>query len=148
METQQLLEKSIYYWLVELVPSSVNAVIGYPGDTDLVLPTAAVKMLELTGHPFELGGKELDDHLWKIDVFANNSMQRDDLAYQIYNALENNIAVYNYNEGFPPSVSPTRTGTLVVSRRVVRPIHVFEDLVKKLYWRSSVTFYSHYELIT
>jgi len=147
MELQRKFDLSWYYWLVSTVPAIVNVSDGFPPD-ELELPTVSITSLDITGTPFELGGYELDKQFWRVDVFAKNIAQRDELAYIIYKAMECGIPVYNYDEGFPPSVSPTRIGTLIVSKRVLKPIHVFQDLVKKLYWRSAITLFTYYETIS
>lgn len=138
------LDLSIYYWLVDKVPSIVNVVDGFP-NTELNLPTVSIVNLDVEGVPFEFGAVDLNNHFWRIDVFAENKAQRDELAALLFDELELHIPVYDYDEGFPPSVSPSQLGILVVSKRNTKPIHVFKDLVEKFYWRSSVTFFSYYE---
>jgi len=144
MQLQRKLDLSIYYWLQDTVPSMVNVEDGFPSG-ELDLPTVSITFLDVKGTPLELGACDQNNHFWRIDVFALNKAQRDELAYMIYTALESNIPAYNYDEGFPPVISPSRIGTLVVSKRDLRPIHVFEQLVEKLYWRSGITFYTYYE---
>jgi len=146
MELHRKFDLSIYYWLSGLVPSSVTVVDGFP-NTDLVLPTVSVTQLDIEGLPFELGGSERDLLFWRIDSFGETKTQRDNLASIIYSGLECGVDVYNYDEGFPPTVSPTKIGTLIVSKRKLRPIHTFEQLVDKLYWRSAVTFFTKYQPI-
>lgn len=143
MDLHRKLDLSIYYWLVDQVPSAITVVDGFP-KAELVLPTVSITSLDLTAMPFELGGNDLNHDMWRIDVFAKNVAQRDELAYLLFEALQCNIPVYDYAVGFPPTTIP-RIGLLVVERRTLRPIYVFEDLVDKLYWRTSITFFSHYE---
>lgn len=147
MRLNRKIDRSIYYWLDDLVHDSVNVEDGFPSG-ELVLPTVSITNLDIEGMPFELGGDEQNWYFWRIDVFAKNKEQRDELAYQIFDCLEDNITVQDYDEGFPPSVTPSRIGTLVVSKRKLRPIHVFKDLVEKIYWRSSITFFTYYETVT
>jgi len=132
---------SIYYWLVSKVPSGINVEDGFPPGK-LELPTVSITSLDTTGTPFELGGRDKDNMFWRVDVFAVNKAQRDELAYIIYKELEDGIPVYDYDLGF---VAPPQIGTLVVSKRNLKVIHVFEDLVEKLYYRSGITFFSYYE---
>jgi len=146
MQFNRLCDLSIFYWLRGIVPAIVNVEDGFPVG-ELTLPTVSITSLDIEGNPFELGGCELDNLFWRIDVFAKNKAQRDELAYLIYKELESNIAVHDYDVGFPPVVTPAQLGTLIVSRRKIRPVHVFEDLVEKLYWRMTITFVSYYEAI-
>ena len=146
MELNRKQDLSIYYWLKEVLPTFVTVVDGFPED-DLVLPTASVETLPIEGVPFELGGRDKDIRFWRIDIFADNKSQRDDMAYVVYKELEDNISVYNYDEGFPPDISPSKIGCMKCYDRRVAPIKVFEELVRKLYWRSAITFWTEYETI-
>lgn len=144
MQLQRKLDQSIYYWLLDKVPSSsITVTDGFPLE-ELELPTVSITALDISGVPFELGGCDQNNQFWRIDVFGQNKVQRDELAYILFTELEQNIPVYNYDAGFPPPMPP-RIGTLIVSHRKIQPIHVFEDLVEKLYWRSGITFFTYYE---
>lgn len=138
-------EISLYFWLEDQVDDSVNVEDGFPGSTELTLPTVSITDLDISGEPLELGGCEQDIRWWRIDVFASNKAQRNSLRYSLYEELENHIKVYDYDEGFPPSVSPSQLGTLLVSDRTSKAVHVFEDLVDKLYWRASIVFSTKYQ---
>ena len=141
MQLNRKLDLSIYYWLISVVPAGIEVVDGFPTGK-LELPTVSIVTLDMRGKPFELGGCDLDDSFWRIDCFAVNKAQRDELAYIIYKELEQGIPVYDYDLGF---VAPPQIGTLVVSKRNLKVIHVFEDLVEKLYFRSGITFFTYYE---
>ena len=109
--------------------------------TSLVIPTVSLVGDTLERLPFELGnrtGKE--PRVWYIDVFGKNKAQRDDYGYRILNNIEDGIPVYNYDEGFPPDVSPTQLGILVPQSIRMKIIRVIPELVEKLYWRSTISF--------
>lgn len=146
MELVRIQDLSIYYWLKGILPNFVTVVDGFP-EGDLILPTVSVEAQPMEGIPFELGGCDKDIRFWRIDVFAKDKSQRDDMAYVIFKELEKNISVYNYNEGFPPDVSPSQLGYMRCYNRQVAPIRVFEELVRKLYWRSAINFWTEYETI-
>jgi hypothetical protein len=147
---ERLQDQSIYYWLKSIVPSGVNITDAFPtsvnsADPDLVLPTVSIDAARTQKGPLELGNYvQKQDRFWSIDVFAKNKTQRDDLAYLISNELEKNIPVFDYNEGFPPTFSPTQLGGLDVTNINLQPIYVFRDLVKTLYWRTKITFVTLY----
>lgn len=143
MQLNRLTDLSIYYWLVDTVPTGINVEDGFPVGK-LELPTVSITSLDIRAKPFELGGCDLDDMFWRVDCFAVNKAQRDELAYLIYKELEQGIPVYDYDLGF---AAPPQIGTLVVDKRVLKPIHVFEDLVEKLYWRTGITFFTYYEAL-
>jgi hypothetical protein len=69
------------------------------------------------------------------------------MAYRVYNELDYGIPVYDYNEGFPPAVSPTRLGCLRVKddEKRLETIRVLPQLVDKLYYRASISFVMVYD---
>jgi hypothetical protein len=138
---------SIYYWLGEVFTGHnfVDIKDGYPAN-DLTNPTVAIEAMDFDVIPWELGNR-VGERLrgWVIDIFANNKAQRDEFTYLIVDALENNICVYDYDVGFPPSVTPPQIGTLDISDIQVRVVRIFpsgEDI--KLRWRSKVVFVTLY----
>ncbi len=147
---ERLQDQSCFYWLKSIVPNGVVVVDAFPTnvnstDTPLTLNTVSIEASKLIGVPFELGNyNPLQERLWTIDIFTQNKTQRDDLAYLIFNELVKNIPVFDYNEGFPPSATPTQLGALDVSDIQVEPIYVFKDLVKDLYWRTQIRFWTTY----
>lgn len=149
ISNERLQDQSVFYWLKSFLPLSVNVVDGFPTnnnaiDPALILPTVSVESQSIKSFPFELGDNQSrHSRMWAIEVFAKTKTQRDELAYSIMNKLDSNIPVYDYNLGFPPIDVPL-IGALVTEEIVVKPIHVFRDLVKDMYWRSSVTFFTEY----
>jgi hypothetical protein len=147
MQIQQKINLSIYYYLKGLLPPVVNLTdnypVGYDGTPrgDLVLPTVAVVRQPITVLPFELGGKGLDHYLFVADIYAKTKAQRDDLAYLIQNDMNSNdILVYDYDLGFPPTVVP-QLGVFAIEGNIDnRVVYVFPELVEILYWRAVVSF--------
>jgi hypothetical protein len=133
---------SIVYWLKDKFSSVdfVNIQDGFP-NSELVLPTISSEQKTLTAVDIELGNKKgARDRLYNIDVFAINKAQRDEFAYKIYNELAEGIPVYDYDEGFPPDVVPTKIGCLIPKERRIDFIKVIPELVDKLYYRASIVF--------
>jgi hypothetical protein len=127
----------------------VTVVDSFPTG-ELELPTISVEDLPLTSKPNELGNRVGKvDRMWAIDIFAKNKAQRDEFAYLIKDALEMGIPVYNYDEGFPPSESPTQIGALSTLGAIrVSNVYVFPELQEKLYWRKSIVFSTEYAQAT
>ncbi len=149
MEIERLQDLSIYYWIKGLLPDFVQIVDAFPAqinqdDTPLTLPVVSVDHIQIQAVALELGGLEINDRMWAIDVFAKNKSQRDDFTYRLLNQLKLNIPVYDYNQGFPPAVVDC-IGGLVIENIQARPVYVFRELVKDLYWRSTITFTSRYQ---
>ena len=145
IELERLQDLSIYYWLTDLLASvSVSVFDGYQ-DQELVIPSVSVVNEDIVLIPHELGtSTNLRSRIFDLDVIGNTKTQRDALASMIIVGLEGGIPVYDYNEGFPPSVSPTQISTLSPLRIQARMIRIFPELVEKLYWRSSIRFIVEY----
>jgi len=132
---------SVYYFLKTYFPESfINVVDGFP-EGDLVLPTVAVEAGKIDVVEFELGNRDgLRVRKWYIDIYAKNKSQRDEFGYRLLDVLKDGIPVYNYDEGFPPSVSPTRAGTLQVLSKSYNPVRISADVVENLYYRATISF--------
>jgi hypothetical protein len=146
MELERKQDLSIYYWLDGLMQPypMVNVNDGFP-EGDLELPSVTIESDAITPHLKEMGSRvSWRRRFWIIDVIALNKAQRDELTSIILNDIENGISVYNYDEGFPPGVSPTEVGLLSITDWDVRTIRVFPTLVEKMYWRNTIRFFTEY----
>lgn len=141
---------SIYYWLKDSIfvdAPFINIADGFPTQ-GLELPMVAVEGSDINIGPFELGNPYgIKYRIWDIDVFGENKSQRDEYGYRILNEVENKIPVYDYDEGFPPDVTPTQIGILIPERIKMEIIRVDPNLVSDLYWRATVSFVAIYEQI-
>ncbi len=139
-------DRSVYYWLVDMFSTypAINIVDGFPVE-NLVIPTVSIESKTLTPVPWEIGNRERSViRVWFIDVFAANKNQRDELGYRIIDGLENSIPVYDYDEGFPPTVSPTRIGALITKEIRMDIIKIMPQLVEKMYYRCTISFVTEY----
>lgn len=139
-------DMSIYYWLVDLFADTpFISVFDEYNEGELVLPTVAVKTGVLNAVPFELGNRtQKNFRVWSIDIYTKNKAQRNDYAYRVLEAVDNGIPVYNYDEGFPPAVTPTQLGAIVILEKKHTPIDVIPELPEKMYWRGQVTILTEY----
>jgi len=106
---EKLQDHSIFYWLGNIFTATPFVTVrhGFPAN-DLVAPTVAITKDTIEVFQLELGNRtKTQVRTWIIDVFGVNEGQRDDYAYLVFNTLDNPITVYNYDEGFPPAVSPS-----------------------------------------
>jgi hypothetical protein len=128
------------------VSATIKVVDGCP-EEDLTLPTVSIEGENIRIVPHELGNRRgRRERIWTIDVFAKNKAQRDELTSIIMDDLESGVPVYDYDEGFPPGVSPTQLGSLNPFDIDVLTVHNFGEL-EKLYWRCSIRFLSEYSQI-
>lgn len=140
---------SIYYWLEDIFQAYPTVQIndGFP-EEGLERPSVTIESEDIKPLREEMGVRTtLRQRMWVIDVIATNKAQRDELTSIILNQLEYGMPVYDYDEGFPPAVSPTQLGLLRPIDWEVRTIRVFPDLTEKLYWRNSLRFYTEYNAI-
>ncbi len=146
MEVGRLQDLSMIYWLKDLVASTfIQVVDGFPS-TKLIIPSISIEWNELDAIDYELGNREgLMEREYYIDVYAQSKSQRDELIYMIHSALKNPILIYDYNEGFPPSVTPSQIGCLLPIRRTARNIPVLAELVPEMYYRATVNYMAAYQ---
>ena len=150
MVIERLQDLSVYYKFKEILTPYpfVSVVDEFPtgefvkGD----LPRVSVEGLSFTSRSFELGNPLLQNHrMWKINVFAGNSTQRSDLLYFLNASIQVAIPVYDYNEGFPPTVTnQTQVGALGVPSTSTEIIRVHSQLVTTLYWRGELKIVTEY----
>jgi|SRR3990167_1841889 len=143
MDIERKKDISLYYWLKDIVfPDATYITIqdGFPIAT-LTVPTISIEGSIINLDPHEMGNKNrVYRRMWRIDVFADNKSQRDDYSYRILDNLQDDVPVYDYDEGFPPTVTPTQLGCLNIFNINMTPIRIFPELTKKLYFRASITF--------
>lgn len=149
MFLERIQDLSIYYWLEELMQPypTVNVNDGYP-EGELQLPSVAIESQNIRPGKREMGNRaSWRKRFWVIEVMAVNKAQRDELTSIIINDIEQGIPIYDYNEGFPPDVSPTQLGLLMPLDYEVTTIRIFPELMEKMYWRNSVRFFTEYNAI-
>jgi hypothetical protein len=156
MQLNRKVDLSVYYYVKDYLETLTNLItvtdsypVGWDGqpDGELSLPTVAVERRPINVPAYQLGGASPTAYYaYTLDVFAETKAQRDDIAYLLQTYLDStNIAVNNYDEGFPPAVTPTRIGTLVIMGDVEnRVVYVFPDITPLVYWRAVVDFEGYY----
>jgi hypothetical protein len=141
MSIYRLEDLSVNYWVRGVFTSfpQITIVNEFP-KAILGVPTISVVNGKLVEEFFELGNREtgVRTRRWFIDIFAGNISQRDDFAYRILTETSDGINVYDYNEGFPPSASPSLINHLSVVSKSYNPIPVVESLNEKLYYRGQL----------
>lgn len=149
MDLERKKDLSVFYFMKDLFKATtyLNVVDGFPAE-DLVIPTVSVDSNTIDTKPGELGNRRrILIRSWFIDVFAINKSQRDEIGYIILRALEEPIPVYDYDEGFPPDVTPTRLGAMESDSIQMRIIKIMPQLVDKMYYRCTVSFTAEYNLL-
>lgn len=141
MHQYRLEDLSLVYFLRDLFDPYPDVTIedGFP-EGELTLPTIAVEADPMDLRNFELGNRvKLPNRSWSIDVFGTNKAMRDEFSYFIADSMNNNVPVYDYNEGFPPP-TPSQIGALEVGNITLQPVRIFPRIQEKLYWRMSIRF--------
>jgi hypothetical protein len=132
---------SLYYFLKELFNDKpfITVLDAFP-DSEFTFPSVSVEAVKATAVNFELGSKVKQHYrTYQIDIFALTKTQRDEIGYLIYNALDNIIPVYNYDEGFPPSVTPTLVSALDVTDKELGNIRINPELTEQMYYRAVIS---------
>jgi hypothetical protein len=142
VELESKKDYSVYYFIKDLFASypRVTVVDSFPAG-NLVIPSISVDAVAIDVKPMELGNRlGINNRLWSIDVFAETKAQRDEMGYKILTAVQDNIPVYDFDEGFPPSVTPTIIDYLEPRNLRMTVINVNPNLVSLLYFRANIRF--------
>jgi len=140
---------SVYYFIKTLFADApfINVTNAFEPE-NLTIPTVAVENDEINTYNQELGNRSFGKiRTWYIDVFAANRSQRDEYAYRILHAVEEKIPVYDYDQGFPPDVTPTKLGVIDPESVQLTIVKVLPELTELMYYRSVVTFTAVYNEI-
>ncbi len=117
MNKYRLMDLSFYYTLKQKA-DELNIVNFREGFLEVDFEKAEIPLVVFDNttiflSPKEVGNREqLIRRGYNVIVYAQNKKQRDDLIYEFISVLEGPIIVYNYNEGFPPDVTPSKIGCL------------------------------------
>ena len=145
MDIERKKDLSYYYWLKDLFSTLPITVVDEFPEDNLKVPSVCIENGDVIIIPKEMGnrhGTRLRG--WYIDVYAKNKVQRNEIAFKIIDALEESIPVYDYDEGFPPDVSPTKIGCMNNDNIQMNTIRVLPELVEVLYWRVQISFEGTY----
>jgi hypothetical protein len=136
---------SLYYWLVDSFENYpfIKISDSFPNEDLKVsdLPLISIDVGDIDSIPFEFGNPVRKKfRTYYVDIFAKNLTQRDEFGYKIYNELDYGIPIYDYDEGFPPDVSPTQLNKFDVEEKKLVPIKIMAELTDQMYYRSSIRF--------
>lgn len=139
-------ELSVYYYLTDLFDGYGVDVVDSYYDGKLEIPRIAIVGGDIDSSLLELGGQELYERIWDIEIYANTKQQRDEIGYRIFSKLreDGHIPVYDYDEGFPPDTSPSSLGYMNVLRHQYLPRNFDSELQDGLDWRSTVAIHVEY----
>lgn len=120
---------NLYYYIQEImqtngfITSEYTITIGYPNEDELTKintwPTIVVEAETMFGIDFELGSRQSKVIHFFIDVLAKSNGQKEDIAYFLWNSLnETYIPYYDFNTGYPTAVGDysgiTRSGSMYI----------------------------------
>lgn len=92
---------------------------------ELVLPIVTLEYTLQTPIPFQLGSGPATAREYLVTVYGNDDREVDEIGQQVYEWLrDNDIPLNNYNDGFPPDVTPTQVGIIELDDPLVTPIRV------------------------
>ena len=148
MIEERLQDLSVFYFLKDNLDPSVKVVDGFPNADEIKkenLPIVAVENDRADLQFFELGSRDtINERSWIIYIYAVNKTQRDNLAYTIAKLFRNKVGVFNYDEGFPPDVTPTKIGALQPQRISVVIAQIDPSVVSTFFYRAEVHYLAYY----
>lgn len=142
MELERKENLSVYYFIKDKFAGypAITILDAFP-EADFVYPAIVVEWSTATASNFELGSRVSQHHRsFVIDVFALTQTQRDEITFKLYEYLDDTIPVYDYDEGFPPSVNPSQISCLDVEEKLARVIRIYPELVEQMYYRATIDF--------
>ena len=141
MLVYRLEDLSMFYFIKNMfqdLASFIEIVDSFP-EQILTIPTISIDAGRIKEELFELGDRDkVRIRTWYIDIFAKNKSQRDDFGYRILAESKNGIGVYDYNEGFPPLVTPSKIGHMGILAISYEPVPVMLAENENLYFRGQV----------
>jgi hypothetical protein len=146
MELERLIDLSVYHKLKNLLPVSVNVVDAWDDDSDINPPAVAINIAKNERAWLELGSNSTKKIMvFTLEIYATTKTQRENIASLIADGLEENIVVYDYNDGFPPSYSPLKIGAAIIVRPPnYSPMPIVSGLQPRTKWVGRVTFEIYY----
>lgn len=92
---------------------------------EIVLPVVTLEYIMQTPTAFQLGSGPATSRDFLVTVYGNDDKEVDEIGQQIYEwLLENDIPLNNYNDGFPPDVTPDQVGLIELDDPILTPIRV------------------------
>lgn len=140
LETKE--DLSVYYWIKDKFASTpfITVLDSFPV-SNFVFPSISVEPMKATAESYELGSKTKQHYRkYIIDIFALTKTQRSEIAYRIYNYLDDTIPVSNFDEGFPPSVTPSILTGLDIMDKDLEFIRTYPELLEQMYYRATLIF--------
>lgn len=146
MELERLIDLSVYYKIASLLPVSVSIVDAWSDDSAIDPPAVVIDVINKKRAWQELGSNSTKKTmLFKLSIYAATKSQRENIASLLADGLEENIMVYDYNDGFPPSSSPLNIGAAVLIRPPnYSPTPVVNGLQPITKWVGEVIFEIYY----
>jgi hypothetical protein len=142
MDFERKKDRSIYYWLKDDVFSDASWITIIPDyeEDEATVPSVVVRPDEIDSQLAQMGDRRMYNiRVWYIDIYAVNKDQRSDIAYRIMRELDNGIPILDFDEGFPPAVTPSQIGAIIARQKRYTPINVNPELIEKMYWRGYIT---------
>jgi hypothetical protein len=147
MSIERKEDAGLVYWLKDQFTSipSVTVVDGFPDNTDLIVPSVSLEPDTVDYIPRQLGDRSGSRmRIWYFDVFAINKPQRNELAYKIYNDLEDGVTIYEIVAG---AKTATKIGHLNILNKKIKMVSVDSTLVSKMYYRARISILAENDIL-
>jgi hypothetical protein len=135
MKRLRLIDLSMYYWIKSILhaeevntldvgsqadifrtelPYYVKVMDAYPDPQkeEFTLPTIVISHEDSNEEGLQIGGGYRDFRMFNVDVFGSSEGERDDLTEIIYEGLDRDSQVRNFNTAFPHYVYDATLGIL------------------------------------
>jgi hypothetical protein len=121
----------------------VSVIDAWPAEDVPALPIISIEMQEADKSPLQLGGGDIRNAFWNIEIFASNKGERDDLVDTIYDSLyQRRCTIYTFPSGLPLNMYGFFNASFDTSAHSEYKHLIFENIDKKLTGLPSWGFYS------
>jgi len=110
----RIADSHLFYKLIEIMESTplgfargdYTILDGFPNVTDLntdqIWPTITVELDSMFGNDIELGSNAWPTFIFSVDVLANTDSQRDDISYELWEALnDGRFILHSFDTAYP-----------------------------------------------
>jgi hypothetical protein len=129
-------------YLVDYEWYYISVLDAWPREDVPFLPLVSIELQKALPRPLQLGGGDIREGSWNIQIFAKNKVERDDLMDVLYSGLnQRRCSLYNFSKGLPLSGNGFYNTSFVSDLHPQYTSLFFEKVEKRLTGLPSWGFY-------
>jgi hypothetical protein len=102
LDGQIITDQDLTGYTVDYEWNFVSVIDAWPYEDVPALPIVSIELQSGTSLPLQLGGGDIREANWHMEIFASNKGERDDLVDTLYNRIYNQrCLIYTFDNGLP-----------------------------------------------